>query len=280
MAQGTSNPVQDTNLIRVNGVSQLTGSGATGTGSERVTVAVDSATVAGSASLPTGSNVIGHVIADSGSTTAVTGNVTAIQGTGTNLHTVVDSGTITVGNASGGSAVNIQDGGNSITIDGAVVAAGDVASDGIDSGNPIKIGLQARTTDPTAVANADRVNAIGDTLGKQVVLLGAVHDRIVTGTTNYTNDTAADVIALVASNRIVVMSILVTNAHATVSTKVEIRDGTTVKIIGQAQATGGGFSMGSGYPLFIGTSGAAVTARCVTTGAHVNVSISGYTITN
>jgi hypothetical protein len=39
--------------------------------------------------------VIGHVIADSGSTTAVTGNVTVIQGTGTNLHTVVDSGTIT-----------------------------------------------------------------------------------------------------------------------------------------------------------------------------------------
>lgn len=39
--------------------------------------------------LPTGNNVIGHVIADSGSTTAVT------QATGTNLHTVVDSGTIT-----------------------------------------------------------------------------------------------------------------------------------------------------------------------------------------
>ena len=57
--------------------------------------------------LPTGSNVIGHVIndasaavighviADSGSTTAVTGNVAVTQATGTNLHTVVDSGTIT-----------------------------------------------------------------------------------------------------------------------------------------------------------------------------------------
>ena len=39
--------------------------------------------------LPTGSNVIGHVVADTGSTTAVT------QATGTNLHTVVDSGTVT-----------------------------------------------------------------------------------------------------------------------------------------------------------------------------------------
>lgn len=41
------------------------------------------------AALPAGSAVIGHVIADSGSTTAVT------QATGTNLHTVLDSGTLT-----------------------------------------------------------------------------------------------------------------------------------------------------------------------------------------
>lgn len=45
--------------------------------------------------LPAGTNVIGHVIADTGSTTAVTGSVTVVQGTGTNLHTVVDSGTLT-----------------------------------------------------------------------------------------------------------------------------------------------------------------------------------------
>lgn len=46
--------------------------------------------------LPAGANVIGHIIADTGSTTAVTGNVTVIQGTGTNLHTVVDSGTTAI----------------------------------------------------------------------------------------------------------------------------------------------------------------------------------------
>lgn len=37
------------------------------------------------AALPAGANVIGHVIADSGSTTTVTGNVTVVQGTSTNL---------------------------------------------------------------------------------------------------------------------------------------------------------------------------------------------------
>ena len=49
------------NLAQVNGVTVLTGTGATGTGSQRVTVAVDSATVGGSASLPAGVNNIGDV---------------------------------------------------------------------------------------------------------------------------------------------------------------------------------------------------------------------------
>lgn len=69
---------------------------------------------------PTGTNL--HAVMDSGSTTVVTGNVTVIQATGTNLHTVVDSGSITVNNTAGASAVNIQDGGNSITVDGTVTA--------------------------------------------------------------------------------------------------------------------------------------------------------------
>lgn len=47
------------------------------------------------AALPAGTNVIGHIIADTGSTTVVTGNVTVVQPTGTNLHAVIDSGTLT-----------------------------------------------------------------------------------------------------------------------------------------------------------------------------------------
>jgi hypothetical protein len=38
-------------------------------------------------------------------------------------HVIVDSGSITVGNAAGASAVNIQDGGNSITVDGTVAVS-------------------------------------------------------------------------------------------------------------------------------------------------------------
>lgn len=54
-----------------------------------------SLTVDGTVAIGAGSAVIGHVIADTGSTTAVTGNVTVVQPTGTNLHTVLDSGTLT-----------------------------------------------------------------------------------------------------------------------------------------------------------------------------------------
>lgn len=54
--------------------------------SSQLSVSVDNNPVLGA-----GSAVIGHVITDTGSTTAVTGNVTVIQGTGTNLHVVTDA---------------------------------------------------------------------------------------------------------------------------------------------------------------------------------------------
>jgi hypothetical protein len=91
----------------------------------------------------------------------------------------VDIGDVTINNAGGASAVNIQDGGNSITVDGTiaatqsgtwnVVAAGDVAHDSPDSGNPVKIGFQAETVLPAAVANGDRTNGTADQFGRQLV---------------------------------------------------------------------------------------------------------------
>jgi hypothetical protein len=150
------------------------------------------------------------------------------------------------------------------------------------SGNPVLNGLEGRTTDGTAVTSGNAVRALADTLGKQVVLQGSVHDLRSNGTANYTTTTAADVIAAAGAGvRIAATAILVTNAHATVGTKVEIRDGTTVKIIGYAAPAGGGFQHNNGgTPLFISTANTAVTARCVTTGADVDVSISGYRIAN
>jgi hypothetical protein len=113
----------------------------------------------------------------------------------------------------------------------------------------------------------------------QIVLTGGAQSVGVSGLATFSNDTAADIIAA-GAGKIAVTALLVTNAHATVGTKVEIRDGTTVKLQGYAVALGGGFAMsGGGRPLFIGTTAAAITARCVTTGADVDVFVSGYTTT-
>lgn len=159
---------------------------------------------------------------------------------------------------------------------------GDVAHDAVAAGNPVLIGGVARTTDPTAVAAGDAASRMSDTLGKTVVLQGAVHDRHVDGKGTFTNTTAADIIAAAGVGvRIAVTSILVVNAHATVGTKVEIRDGTTVKIQQFAAAAGGGFSLNAGgTPLFITTANQAVTGRNVTTGADVDIFVSGYSISN
>lgn len=211
-------------------------------------------------SLPAGANSIGTLGANSG----------------------VDIGDVTINNAAGASAVNIQDGGNSITVDGTVTAAGAAAHDAAVSGNPVLAGLEARTSDGTAVANGDVVRAIADTLGKAVVLQGAVHDLRVSGTANYTGTTASDLVAAPGAGvRIAVTSVLVTNSHASTGTKVEIRDGTTAKIIGYAAPGGGGFSLNAGgSPLFVCTANTALTGRCVTTGADVDISVSGYKIGN
>lgn len=164
----------------------------------------------------------------------------------------------------------------------AMPVQGEAAHGASTTGAPVMLGLEARTTDGTAVTTGQVTRALGDSLGKAVVLQGATHDMQANGTTNYTTTTAADVIAAAGAGvRIAVTSVIVTNAHATVSTKVSIRDGTTAKITAYAVAAGGGFTLSAGgRPLFITTANTAVTAVCATTGADVDVSVSGYKISN
>jgi hypothetical protein len=75
------------------------------------------------ASLPAGTNAIGKLSANSG---VDIGDVTLTAGSASigtlGANSGVDIGDVSINNSSGGSAVNIQDGGNSITVDGAVSA--------------------------------------------------------------------------------------------------------------------------------------------------------------
>lgn len=98
------------------------------------------------AALPAGTNVIGHAIIDSGSTTAVT------QATGTNLHTVVDSGTITtvstVTNLSqmGGVAIALNTGVRSTGTQRVTIATDDVVPSSQSGTWTVQPGNTANTT--------------------------------------------------------------------------------------------------------------------------------------
>lgn len=80
-----------TNTAQVNGIAVLTGAGASGTGAQRVTVSQDSTTVAGSSSLPAGTNIIGKVGIDQ-TTPGTTNAVSVAQFGATNISTGTGAG--------------------------------------------------------------------------------------------------------------------------------------------------------------------------------------------
>jgi hypothetical protein len=82
---------------------------------------------------------------------------------------------VTLANDSTG-VVSVDDNGSTLSVDGTVTAsntAGDIAHDGADSGNPVKVGGKSYSFDGTvpgtAVAEADRTNFITDLYGRQYV---------------------------------------------------------------------------------------------------------------
>lgn len=119
--------------------------------------------------------------------------------------------------------------------------AGDIAHDAADSGNPVKMGGKARTTNPTAVANADRVDATFDDIGRQVVVLNQVRDLVGSQVTTISNSTSeTTVVTAIASTFCDLTSLTLTNATATavVATLKDATAGTTRGIYALA-ASGG-----------------------------------------
>lgn len=81
---------QSVNISQINGITPLMGNGVTGTGSQRVTIASDNTAFAVNATLSAETTkVIGTV------NIAAAQTITVTQATGANLHTVIDSGTVT-----------------------------------------------------------------------------------------------------------------------------------------------------------------------------------------
>jgi hypothetical protein len=224
----------------------------------------------GVSALPTGASTSAKQPALGTAGTAAT-DVITVQGIASMTALKVDGSAV---------AQPITDNSGSITVDGTITAsncAGDIASDGVDSGNPVKVGGQARTSDITAVANADRVNFIADVQGKQVTLPFSISENYVSGFTAAvvnTTDTAI-IAAQGAGQRIYVTSIAVFNSHATVSTVVEIKDGSTVVFRGYALAAGGGFTVSFPTPIKL-TANTALNGAAVTTGSNVYFNATGF----
>lgn len=110
---------------------------------------------------------------------------------------------------------------NALKVDGSAVtqpvsgtvtasnAAGDIAHDAADSGNPVKVGFKAINALPTAVANSDRANGICDLFGRQLVshIDSAQHITKVFNAT--TTQTGTDVWTPTSGKRIAVTSVVV-----------------------------------------------------------------------
>ena len=131
-------------------------------------------------------------------------------------HPVTNAGTFAVQEASAAAiktAVEIMDDWDNGASDGASVS-GDVAHDAADAGEPVKIGGKAYAFDgtapQTAVAEADRVNAIYDLTGRQYVC--DVHPAFWSASVDYESaQTNATVYAAPGAGSLFITDIIVSN---------------------------------------------------------------------
>lgn len=106
------------------------------------------------------------------------------------------------------------------------ITTGDTASGSSDAGNPNKIGGVGKTSNPTAVTDGQRVNAIFDKLGKQVVV-GSIRDLKVNQITTITSSTSeTTVLTAVASTFLDVYGVICVNSSGT-ATNVSFKDATS-----------------------------------------------------
>lgn len=213
-------------------------------------------------------------------------------GLATAANQLPDGHNVTIDNATGASAVNIQDGGNSITVDGTVSVTdglnieGDVSHDSADSGNPVKVGLKAidHGTNPTEVASADRTDWYANNAGIPFVIPG--HPNVVTFRATYTASQSNTAIVS-TSEKIVVTRVSATCDNAnTNDTQCRIGFGTAstptttgVLLSHPGIAAGSGVVEGSGAGMLgVGAAGEDIRITCEDPGGTIDVVVTYYEI--
>ena len=128
---------------------------------------------------------------------------------------------------------------------------GAVAHDSADAGNPIKIGCHARTTNRTAVADADRADIVCDDNGQLVVTHIAPRDRVVrSGVVTLTNTTETTLIAAGGAGVFRDLTYLKCTNNSATLVRVDLRDATAGTVIDSwaLAASGGGFNLAWSVP--------------------------------
>lgn len=188
--------------------------------------------------LPAGTNAIGKLAANSGVDIGDVDVTSIIPGTGaTNLgkaedavHATGDTGVMALGVGNVAQSTFAADGDYMpIAVDtkGNVMVGGNIAHDGADAGNPVKIGGKARQTNPTAVADADRADLVVDDIGRIVTADSHVRDLVTQQVTTITSSTSETTILTAGAAGVYhdVKSIMIANKSAS-ATLITIRDAT------------------------------------------------------
>jgi hypothetical protein len=153
-----------------------------------------------------------------------------------------------------------------VKVDGSAVSqpcVGDVAHDGVDSGNPVKIGMKAYTFDGTTPqaavsAEGDRVNAIADLQG--IAYVQTAHPAFFSATADYSGaQTNASVKAAPGAGSIFLTDIFISNGAT--AGKVTLLDGSGGSVIFTCYpGINGGAVFNSKNPIKL----SATTALCIT----------------
>jgi hypothetical protein len=164
----------------------------------------------------------------------------------------------------------------SIGVGGTVTAnsVGAAADNAAVSGNPIRLGVQARITNPTAKTDAFTANLISDKLGK-LIAVGSIRDLKGRQATTLTSTTTETTIVTAGAAGVFndVYGLIIANTSATTCT-VTIRDvtaaGTPISFQVPPNDTRG-FMLPEGAALKQGTAASAWTATCGTSVASIQV---------
>lgn len=301
--QGTANVTPwNENVAQFGGNAVVTGTGASGVGIPRVTVANDSTVILG-----TGSATIGALTANQSVNVAqVAGSATSTAAAGTQLVGIADgagnklttnSTTFTSkfaldvnllgadGTAFGTAGVvdeNVKNiGGNAVStaasgvqkvgIVGNTAATVDAAPNAAAPTNGLQVLAIGRSTLPTSVTDGNTEQVLTDVAGRVIVRSGGPRERLVTNNLTLTATGSNTLIGAAAASTFRDLTFLQASNTSSTAVRIDISDGTRTYSWFLA-ASGGGFNINFEPPLAATTAATAWTAAISASVTDVRVS--------